>query len=131
MAEEKKEMRKAGKLYDHPSSQKARGEQPGDAKKQTVKDRESEAAGAARSDEEKAESAGMDQVKTGADSVMEGYRALVAAHESERNDMNGNHVAERKAMHKRHEGAMKDFLSSQGMGVGTGEQGGDGEEAEA
>lgn len=121
MAEEKKEMRKAGRLYDHPSSKKARGEEP--EKKQTVKDREAEAAGAAVSDQEKAESAGMDQVKTGADAVMEGYRALLAAHESERNDLNGNHMAERKSMHKRHEQAFKEFLSSQGMGVGTGEQG--------
>lgn len=127
-------------LYDHERSQTSKDrsdERKGEDKevarkaKDASDERKGEQAMEARKATDKAdESAGMKEHEAaeagedkGIDKMMEGFKTLTKAHESERRDMHGNHREAMRQMHARHEKQLRDFMEMNAPAMGAAPQG--------
>lgn len=92
------------KLYD---KKEAKPEPKKDAPK-------AKGGGNAEGDDESAEEASEKGEDDGINKMFEGLGTMLKAHDSERRDHHGNHLAATKQMHQRHEKAIRDYMG-QGM----------------
>lgn len=115
-------MAKASALYDNPRSKgdkEAAATAEADMEKGDRPKADSAAEEATETKAESGEDKGISMMRDHMEKAMDGLKAMMKAHESERRDMHGNHREAMRQMHARHEKQMRDHME-QAMSAASG-----------